>query len=492
MRERNREPNDKAVGLCLGANGINTIMKLVQNAIIDRGYVTTRILAQPQDLKSGKLTLTVVPGKVGKVKFDKNSKRGFWRSNGFGAIPFYGGNILNLRDIEQGLENLKRAQTVEADIKISPGAKPNESNLIIATEQKKVPFHGSISLDDTGTRSTGKIQINVTLAFDNPFSVNDLFYFNFGRDVLGYDRIPTTDDEGNSTGRGRGGVNNWSAYYSVPFGKWQLALDANSYSYNQLVAGANQTLEYKGRSSSQNITLSRMLYRDRKRKLTGYVKGWTKSSNNFIDDTEIDVQRRRTAGYELGAHYKEFFGQKTLGLEFGFRKGTGANGSLRAPEELFGEGTSRMAIFTAGANFNMPFEFKKKKFVFNTSFRGQLNKTPLVVQDKFSIGDRNTVRGFDGDRRLLADRGFNLRNELGMKLGRMHQVYAGLDGGHVFGSSTEFLIGNTLIGGAIGIRGQVKQLKNVQYDAFVGTPISKPSGFRTDPVTYGFNLVYRF
>lgn len=49
---------DPATGRCLGTMGINLVMKRMQNALIQRGFVTTRVLAQPQDLKSGTLTLT--------------------------------------------------------------------------------------------------------------------------------------------------------------------------------------------------------------------------------------------------------------------------------------------------------------------------------------------------------------------------------------------------------------------------------------------------
>ena len=39
------------------------VMARIQNAIIARGFVTTRILARPQDLKTGTLVLTV-PGRI--------------------------------------------------------------------------------------------------------------------------------------------------------------------------------------------------------------------------------------------------------------------------------------------------------------------------------------------------------------------------------------------------------------------------------------------
>ncbi len=483
---------DKANAPCLGANGINVFMTIMQNMIIDRGYVTTRVLAEPQDLKTGKLILTLIPGRIRKIKFEEaESKRRLWRPSIFTALPFQSGKILNLRDIEQGLENLKRVPTVEADIKIIPADKPNESDLLVVYEQKKVPIRGNISFDDAGSQGTGKYQGNVTVSFDNPLSLNDLFYVSVGRDLLGYDKV-NLDQIDNETGLNHGGSNNWSIFYSVPFGKWQLTVDASHYNYNQLVAGANQAYSYSGVSNAQNITLSRLMYRDKSKKVFAFAKGWTKSSKNFIDDTEIEVQRRRTAGYELGLAYKHFLGQKTLDGGLTFKKGTGANGALPAPEEIFGEGTSRMKVWTANLNFNVSFTFKNKQITFNTLAFGQLNRTPLIPQDKLGIGDRRTVRGFDGEFRLLADRGFFVQNEIGMKVKEKHQVYFGFDGGNLSGPSTRYLVGKTLVGSVLGIRGQKKLFKNFSYDVFVGTPIIKPTGFRTAAVTFGFNLNYTF
>jgi hemolysin activation/secretion protein len=61
------------LGRCLGVQGINAVMNRVQNAIIARGYVTTRVLAAPQDLKAGLLQFTVIPGHVGAIRFTPDS-----------------------------------------------------------------------------------------------------------------------------------------------------------------------------------------------------------------------------------------------------------------------------------------------------------------------------------------------------------------------------------------------------------------------------------
>lgn len=92
-------------GQCLGVQGINRIMVAAQNAVIGHGYTTTRILAAPQDLNSGTLELTVLPGKVRSVRTDTshNDQTRAARIAAFqNEIPLKGGDILNLRRIEQG------------------------------------------------------------------------------------------------------------------------------------------------------------------------------------------------------------------------------------------------------------------------------------------------------------------------------------------------------------------------------------------------------
>ena len=107
---------DPAVGRCLGAAGINVLMSRVQNAVIAQGYVTTRVLARPQDLSRGHLVLTLIPGRVRALRVSAGSDA---RAELLNAIPVRPGDVLNLRDIEQGLENLKRLPSVEADISSS-------------------------------------------------------------------------------------------------------------------------------------------------------------------------------------------------------------------------------------------------------------------------------------------------------------------------------------------------------------------------------------
>ena len=225
-------------------------------------------------------------------------------------------------------------------------------------------------------------------------------------------------------------------------------------------------------------------------KTTLSLRGWTRSSRNFIDDTEVEVQRRRMAGWDVGLAHREFIGASTLDLNLGYRRGTGAMNALPAPEEAFGEGTSRPEIVTADAYLNMPIAVGAQRLRYSGAWRAQSNRTPLVPQDRFAIGGRYTVRGFDGENVLSAERGWLVRNDLGWALGQTGQeLYLGVDYGEVGGPSSRTLAGIRLSGAVLGLRGGYKGLA---YDVFAGKPISKPSGFQTSGSVAGFNVNWSF
>lgn len=477
-------------GMCLGAQGINHIMALAQNAVIDRGYTTTRILAAPQDLNGGELELTVFPGRIGLIRFDDSNPDNTHvaRIRSFqNEFPAEAGGILNLRDLEQGLENLKRIPTAEADIQIVPSETPNVTDVVVQWRQRTLPYRFTLGFDNSGSKATGRYQGNATFSADNPFGLSDLFYASYNHN-LGT-RSAETDSDGHTV---KGGTNGYAFHYSVPFGKWLWSWNHSYYRYHQAVAGDSEVYDYNGKSWNSDVGVSRLLYRDARRKTHASFKLWQRETQSFINDAEIEVQRRKTAGWMVRLDHKEFLGKAAVNLGLGYKRGTGRNNSLSAPEEAFGEGTSRMKILTADAGVNLPFQLGKQNLTFDSNLHVQWNKTPLTPLDKVSIGNRYTVRGFDGETTLSAERGWYWRNDLSWHYQPNHQFYLGMDTGHVSGRSAEYLLGQSLTGAAVGARGQVKAGGQFFYDVFVGKPIKKPEHFRTANTTVGINLNYSF
>ncbi|HAT1653612.1 TPA: ShlB/FhaC/HecB family hemolysin secretion/activation protein [Klebsiella oxytoca] len=462
---------NKVNGRCLGGKGINLLMAQLQNILIDRGYITSRILAPQQDLKSGVLRLVVMPGYIREARLTAQSDDYLWLASAFPAID---GKLLDLRDIEQGLENLQRLPTVQASMEIVPGETPGQSDIVINRQQERF-WRIDASLDDSGSNATGRYQGNLTLSLDNPLSLSDLFYLSGSH---------------NLDGNGGKSSKNLTGHYSVPLGYWQFVLTASQYDYVQTVAGANGDYQYSGKSKNVDFQLSRVLHRSGSQKTTLSADVLAREQRNFINDTEIAVQRRQTAAWKLGLQHRHYLGNATLDSGVSYQRGTRWFGAQPAPEEQWGEATALSKILQFNAQLNLPFALGGQRFRFTSRYQRQMSSTPLTSPDMFSIGSRWTVRGFDGERTLTASHGWYVRNDIAWSTPLPGQeFYLGADYGEVGGAGSETLVGKHLAGGVAGLRGQYLR---ASYDLFAGIPLDKPDDFKTEPATFGFSVSWSY
>ncbi|WP_051412977.1 ShlB/FhaC/HecB family hemolysin secretion/activation protein [Methylophilus sp. 5] len=480
------EKGEPLLGRCFGVSGINALVARVQNRIIARGYVTTRVLVGPQDLSSGHLILTVIPGRIHKIRLaaDANPHVSLWN-----AIPMQAGDLLNLRDIEQALENLKRVPTADADIRIEPASAedvstPGLSDVVIQY-QRQFPARVTLSADDGGTRSTGRYQGGVTVSLDSVTTLNDLLYVSHNRDL----------------GGGQDGIRgneSTTASYAIPWDYWMFGVTASNSHFYQQVAGINQGYIFSGDSESVEAKLARLVFRNAFNKTTLSVKTFLRSSSNYINEAEIEAQHRRVAGFEYGLDQSWYLGRAVFDYRLAYRRGTGAYHSLAAPEQAFGEGTSRMRLWLADVSFRAPLQLPMpwgtQALQYSANLRAQSNLTPLTPQDRFSLGNRYTVRGFNGEQLLLGDHGWFWRNELLVPFASSsHAAYLGVDYGEVGGQSTRYLPGKQLAGAVIGLRGNVAvKAAQLNYDLFWGQPLHVPEGLQADGSVTGFNLNVSF
>jgi hemolysin activation/secretion protein len=472
--------DDSPIGRCLGAQGINTVLARMGRALVSRGWGATQVLAPVSGIQNGILPLKLLPGRAVALRFaEKGSEPTSLRN----AIPIDPCALIRLEDVEQGVENLNRVPTAEANIRFKPfegeGAKPGDSEILVDYKQAR-HLRATLSLDDSGTKATGRHQAGATVSFDNPLGLNDLLYVSANHSV----------DARHFLGNDKRGTESQVLHYSVPYRYWLLGMTASNSRYRQTVPGYDTDYVYSGKSSNAEVRLSRVIHRAKQRKTALGLRGFRSESRSFIEDTELDSQRRVVGGWELGLNHREFIGDATLEGNLAYRRGTGAFGAIPAPEEAHGEGTSRFRIVTADLALNQPFKLGGERLRYTALWRAQWSRTPLSPLDRFSIGGRYTVRGFDGEIPLLGERGWLVRNDLGWALGASGaELYAGIDHGQVGGPSTQFTLGRRLTGGVIGLRGTWKSLT---YDVFAGSPIRKPEGFATAHVTGGFNLNWSF
>jgi len=456
-----------AQGRCLGQQGINLLMRRLQNALMEEGYITTRIVAPQQDLTQGRLHLTVLPGKIRQIRpAPATQPRVSLRS----AFPRAAGQLLNLRDLEQGLENLQRVLTVAVDMAIVATDQPGESDILVNWQQPRF-WRLGLSLDDSGTRSTGRYQTAATVFIDNPLTLSDSLYLNAGRSLRA---------------RGGKGTHNYTGQYTLPTGYWLARVTGSYNDYTQSIAGVNEDYRYRGETQQFSLQVGRMIHRGtyHKTRLTGEIM--LREAKNFIDDTAIDAQHRKTSAWKIALNHQQNLNPFTLDIDASYQQGTRWFGALPAAEEFFDEATALSRIVRLGAELGVPFALGGQNFHYNLNYQQQLTSTPLTPPEQFSIGGRWTVRGFEGERSLSADQGWLVRNEWRWYTPLTgQQLYLGIDYGQLTGRTAFQPLGRRLLGSALGVRGT---LGSFHYDAFLGVPLSYPAGFIEDKVTLGFTL----
>ena len=251
----------------------------------------------------------------------------------------------------------------------------------------------------------------------------------------------------------------------------------------------SQNFVYSGTNTVADASIQRLIHRDQVSKTSlqfGITKRWAKT---YLDDVDIEVQRRDVTAAQIGLYHRRYFGKTMLDLTVAHRQGvpwfnaqsdTGS-GSPDSP-------TTQYHIQTLDLSFNVPFTIGDIPMRYLNHARGQYTRDRLFVSDQFGIGNRYTVRGFDGEQTLLAERGWYIRNEIGIPVFKSrHEVYAGVDYGEVSGPSAELLPGRGLAGSVIGMRGSFSRwLAGLSYDVFSGWPLYKPDRLYTAVPATGF------
>ncbi|CCJ94313.1 Hemolysin activator protein precursor [Cronobacter malonaticus 681] len=458
-------------GKCVGINGLKMIHKTVQNRLIEHGYITTRVLIPAQDLKSGTLKFQILPGTISEIVFKGDGGKYIHAINNF---PERQGDVLDLRGLEQGLENLQRTPGSETNIQLLPGTKPGETRVEVTRTQPKHWRLGAWA-DDSGSKYTGRYQSGLAFYLDNLTSLNDMFYAAYGGGLK------------NEDGRRSDNV---SAFYSVPWGYWQLELYGSKYRYTQTIHDSVSSYLYSGIEKYLSAQLSRVIYRSASQKTTLALKAFRRDSTYLLNDVEIEVQRRKTSNWKLSLEHLTYlpFGQVKASL--GYQKAAHWFNELEDAEEQVGSADPQARIVTMSVDGAFPFKLGKLSLSYEPHFMSQTSPDRLTQPDKFTIGNRWTVRGFDGETTIYADKGWYLRNDINLNLPQWGmQPYLGLDYGEVKGSKNDYWSGKQLAGAALGVRGVKGKFG---YDLFAGVPLMKPEELHTSPFTLGFAMQWQY
>ena len=145
---------------------------------------------------------------------------------------------------------------------------------------------GGITVDNSGSRTLGRTQLFGALSLDNALGLNDIVALT-----------ANTNTENLSANHRTQG---YAFSYSIPWGYDTFTYSRSSSRYAQQVQGTAMVFLSSGRSESDDIKWHRTGWRSSASKLGVYAGLSTRRAQSYIDDTELLVNRRRTANAEIG------------------------------------------------------------------------------------------------------------------------------------------------------------------------------------------------
>lgn len=456
-------------GRCLDMDRIQQLTNAVSDWYISRGYITSRAFLVEQDLSHGELHLVVLEGRLQKIIMDGAPERELKM-----AFPGLQGKVLNLRDIEQGMEQINRTRTTPVQIEILPADKQGWS-VVHLTATPEFPLFASVSFDNSGQKSTGVGQINGGLTGNNLLGLADSWFVSGGRSSA----FSNAKD-----------AQNFAAGVSVPYG---YSLLDYSYSWNNYLSTINNN-GYLWRSSgdtkTHRVNLSHVLFRNGDIK-TGVSLGLSHRINhNYLDDVLLESSSRKLTSLLFGLNHtqKMFGGVVTFNPTFsrgmpwlGAESDGSKNGDL--PKAQFRK-------WSLNASFQRPVA---ENLWWLASAYGQWSPDRLYGSERMTIGGESSVRGFK-EQTISGDNGAYWRNELSYTLFMLPVIgqvsaLAALDGGWLHSDRLDRYSAGTLWGSAAGLS---TASGHVSSSFTVGLPLVYPDWLGPDHVTVYYRVAVAF
>ena len=457
--------NNSYAKRCLGSEEVGDLMAELTKFYIDKGYITTRVYLPRQDLSSGTLRLTVVEGTIEGYTLQQEGREANLSVRG--AFPSGPGDILNLRDLEQGLEQLNSLQSNRVSMNLEPGSQPGQSKVAL-NNHATTPAHLSVSYDNLGTPTTGRDNLAATVTFDSLFGLNELIAITRAQTILGSDAHKSDIS---------------ALQVSIPWGYNTLTLDASESHYtNTLTLPSGEKTPATGRTAIYGLMLSRTMFRDQNSRLSLSGRLATNDTDNYLGGLFLAVSSRRLATLDIGLGGFTRSGNSIISGRVGYVRGLDAFGALTDPGNLPDDlPHAQFGKYTATLGYQALFQVAETiRLQWNSQFNAQYAEDSLYGTQQMLVGSPATVRGAQLNV-LSGDHGYTWRNDLAWPwqaeiadTSMNGSLYAGVDIGGVSNRSFDNRDGY-MTSATLGITSQTRYFN---IDVFASRVLEKP-GFMT-------------
>lgn len=357
-------------GSCMTMQDIQTLQAVLSNLLIDKGFITSRVLIPEQDVSTGSLLLLIVPGRVEDFETVGLSRRMLeW------AIPASEGDLLNLRDLEQAVETLARLPHLDANMDLAPGEEQG-GTIILGQAQWPQRYRGTLVLDEEhyGDITHGTAQAGFD--WGGLLGVPDRISLSLNTDL---------DTEFSDRAWGAG------LSYDISHGYWNMAMSYNRQEYENTIDGIFQSFEASGATDTSRLELTRTLYRSNRARFSLSLLGAYSDTENKLEDAVIRVSSYHLRAWGGRANAKYLWKGTQLAGTFTVEQGRGAGPATMLPGDISIADIShtRYQTYLTANRFIKPLYG-----AVSIRLNGQYSDDALFPSERFSVASSAAVRGY--------------------------------------------------------------------------------------------------
>ncbi|WP_226504476.1 ShlB/FhaC/HecB family hemolysin secretion/activation protein [Pseudomonas sp. MWU16-30317] len=381
------------IGQCLGVAQLNELLKVITNLYIDKGLVTSRAYLPQQDLATGHLQVLIVEGKLEHLRSEAGS--GLSPRELTMAFPGHEGQRLNLREVEQLLDQVNRLPSNQAQMELAPGTEVGGSDVLVKNTEQK-PWRANLSRNNDGQKSTGEQQWNTGFEWDSPLGLMDQLALRGGHDAV-------SDHQQLSK--------NAMLNYSLPLGWWTFNYSYSQSDYRSVAQANGYSFEQSGDSETHTLHAERVIHRDAVSKTSLSVGFSHMRTRNYVEDSLLSGSSPSLSEVQYGFNHGRRIGSAFVNLDLGMQQGVGGFGAQSEDHSGPGAPDSRYRKYTGTLSYLQPFTLWGERLSFSSLATGQRSEDVLFSAQRTSLGGSSSVRGYK-DQFLSGDSGGYWRNDL--------------------------------------------------------------------------------
>lgn len=445
---------------CMGVGQINHLLATITAIYVEQGYIASRpyLLSAPAAGQS--LDIMVDEGYIESIELADQSLP---VSLG-GAFPHMLGQPLNLRDLEQGLDQLNRLRSLDLTADIAPGSQPGASRIILRSRTAG-PSRWALGLgmDNLGSASTGRDRNSVSLSVDSPLQLNDLLSLS-ASDTL---------NQGDRYSR------NASLYYAIPYGYWTYSAFASHAEYRAPFKLPSAILYSTGITDQLSLRADRVLWRDQSRQLSANLQLAHKDVDSYLENVRLGIQSPTLTVAEAGLNLF-WLDRAVWNLDFTYSQGLrwlGADDDANHAVNNLPKAQFRK--YRAGLSQWRNGQFGAQAWQWQSQLNLQYSPDPLPAIEQLLGTDDSAVRGYRVSSASGAS-GAIWRNTLRLPLRSDWPVQitprVGLDNGWL--KADHGAQSQRLSGASVGLN---LGWKNLQVDVDYQRALNTPNGLQHEP-----------